>query len=229
MSSGELDREILAHIGRFRISIREIVSRLFFDGHSEKATDALTRLRDEGRLQIHTRALGETYSYYQLTAKGCAEVGVSAERARALTGKGLSNSLAALWFTHMNGRRRAHLPTEKLLRGCPPPPGQALHVAEEISPSAWCVYRLQMVAEKATHTYAFAQIEKTASDYCTIENGEAFLRSGVYGFAVLVHEPSKRDRFVEALPSLLTKLPDGVRVIIEAVPTPHNIKHFLSQ
>lgn len=187
----------------------------------------LTRLQEEGKTQTHTRTIAKRYSYYQLTAKGCAEVGVSKDRARPLTSETLSKNLGVLWFATMKGARRARLADDRLPSGCPPPPGKAPHVFEEIAVRQGCIYRIQIAAEGSSHEYPFGQIEQAARLFAATPGGSDFLRTGAYAFAVLVNEEEKKARFEEELPRLLPKLPDGVRVIVETVPSTTNLQFFL--
>lgn len=68
------DREILAHIGRHRLTTMQAVHRLFFPGlQAEAAESTLRRLREAGF--IESRRLFEAARYYYLTKLAANEVG----------------------------------------------------------------------------------------------------------------------------------------------------------
>lgn len=223
--SSSADVEILEHIGRYGLTIREIVARLFFAGDVDKAGRALGRLQEQGRIHVRGRLLKNRYSYYQLTAKGCAEAGVTEERAKPIKGTALTRSLAVLWFATMSGIPRARLREDRLPAGCPPVPGKPPHVAEKTTRR---VYRVHAVAEQTSHSYAFNQITEVVEELTSTKDGRDFLASGAYGFAVLVHEEAKKARCEEAMSALKKRLPTGTTVIVELAPSPNNLRQFLA-
>lgn len=225
----ETERHILEHIGRYRISVRHVIAKLFFEGYKTRATEALAKLEEQGRIAIVKRALPQGYSYYQLTQKGCAGIGVTEERARALSGLGLARSLAVLWFATMNGARRARFRDDQLPPGIPPVPGRPAHVGEFISENSARIYRVHVVAEDRDHSYPLKEIRQAIDEISSTREGEALIASGAYGFAILVHEDEKKARFMEALALQREKLPEGALVIVETVPSPGNFPLFVKK
>ena len=222
-----LERDILEHLGRYRVSVREVIARYFFAGEKGKASGALGKLQRQGVIQIRARDLDGGHSYYQLTQKGCAAAGVAKDRAAPLSGLSLARSLGVLWFATMNGKKRALLPNAKLPPSCPKLPGAALHVVEILAKNDGRIYRVQVVAEDKDYHYPLAEIRKTLAALGATPEGAAFIESGAYAFAVLVHEEAKAIRFREAFSSLSEPLPHKARVLVERVPSPSNFSLFV--
>lgn|GEM_PF-4749377 len=166
------------------------------------------------------------YSGFQLTVKGCDKLGLTKHRAAKIAGPALVKNLAVLWFATMNGAKRARLLDDVLPPGCTIPPGEAPHVIEVVAPERARIYRVQ-VAEEGKHKYPFAQIARAAQQLQAIPNGNDFITTGAYAFAVIVNDEGRKARFESALPELTSKLPTGAKVVIETAPSPKNIPAFL--
>lgn len=209
------------------MSVREVIAQLFFDGKKDRATDTIKKLNEQGRLQIIKRGLPRGYSYYQLTAKACAEVGVSEERAEPLKAQGLARSLGVLWFATMSSTRRTRLRNDKLPDGLPPVPGRPPHVAEVSSKDSGRIYRVHVPGEKKDHLYPLAQIREVIDEIATTGRGEEFIRSGAYAFAILVHDEEKKLRFEEAIEAQRATLKHDALVIVETAPSPGSFPLYI--
>jgi hypothetical protein len=94
------DEAILNHIGRYRLTLREVLADAFGLKHPG---NILQRLRDAG-LIVERRGTDDCglpgrVSYYQLTAAGACDR-VSSERARPMKPEALRQHLAVLWYCH---------------------------------------------------------------------------------------------------------------------------------
>jgi hypothetical protein len=226
-SSGEVEELIVEHIGRYRLSIVPVIAKLFFNNDAKQAQEVLRDLKRRGLVQAHGRLFNGGYSSFQLTVESCEKLRLSKHRAAEIKGQALVRNLAVLWFATMKGAKRARLPDDVLPPGCPIPPGEAPHVIEVIAPERARIYRLQ-VAEKGGHKYPFDQIARAADQFQAIPNGLEFMTTGAYAFAVLVNTEDRKALFESALPEILTRIPQGAKVVVETVPSPDNIPAFLN-
>jgi len=114
MNSGNLserDRLILAHIGRHRLSFKEIISHLFFgDADPQKALD---RLREGGLIEIQKGFAGNR-SAYRLSPRGAATVSLNRRRGEPLGSESLPTHLAILAFCFLKRRPRILLEQDDL-------------------------------------------------------------------------------------------------------------------
>lgn len=190
----ERDRRILAHVGRYRLTLRAALDRLFFEGAATGCANVLRRL-----LRQHLRAregLPKRLAYYQLTERAAADVGVPVSRAEPLGAQALREALAILWHCTLADlppgvSRRARLEVVELERlfeggvGSGPQP----HVLEETD-EARSVYRVT-VPSAATKT---ANILRGARHWAVrAEESPAFgpwVRAGKYRYLVLA-EPAR--------------------------------------
>ena len=106
MKNASRDEEILRHLGLYRISIRPVLSRLFFAGRDPG--NVLQRLRAAGLVQEWPKRRASDagaragfltgLSYYQLTVAG-ALGRVPLTRAAPLNTRALHKHFAVLWWT----------------------------------------------------------------------------------------------------------------------------------
>src|SRR5687768_9356458 len=107
-----LNDMILDHTGRYTITLKKIIETLYQD--QGNPSGALSRLISEGLLQRVSNGLDGNYSYYQLTQKGAKTRNFPVNRAREKEAKGLSQDLAALWFSCMGEHRRKRLTADEM-------------------------------------------------------------------------------------------------------------------
>lgn len=107
----QTERNILEHIGRYRLTTRRVLQQLCGDGpHSDSA---IARLQQSGMLWSG-RSLPRGRAVYQLTAKGTALIDVSEARARPLRSQSLHKHLGILLYCHVEGSRRYRLEDTEL-------------------------------------------------------------------------------------------------------------------
>lgn len=104
--------QILNHIGRYQISIRPVLEKLFFKDGGTVNND-LQALAKKGAIQIH-KSTGK-FSYYQLTVNQTrsAETSFPENRGKPLGERSLHESLAVLWFAAMTDTPRVRLSSEE--------------------------------------------------------------------------------------------------------------------
>lgn len=104
MALTERDKEILAHVGLHRITTRRVLEARFLGGGS--SAHLLDRLRKGGWLR-EPGPLSSRTSYYQLTPKGAALLGLPGSRARkGLDASSLHALYQALVFCHSERAER---------------------------------------------------------------------------------------------------------------------------
>lgn len=105
----ELEQNILAHIGRYRISLKAAVARVFFDDGDPSAT--LDALRAAGLVDSPKERLPGGYAYYHLTYQGTQAARVPNSRAKAPGPSALPQALATLYYCILDNpkQRRARL------------------------------------------------------------------------------------------------------------------------
>lgn len=217
-------QRILEHIGRYRLSMRPVLSKLFFEGKS--CDNVLRALVEGGFVQVRSRAsrLPGGWSYYQLTPAAAAELGVPANRALPLSPASLEKNLAILWFCCMTEPRRSRLDRRHL---------EALIGADRagdycVEPAATQrIYRLFPVSPKARSDYFLKAIrtdleaalgEKALADYLAVR---------LYGYAVLVSSQTWKLRAEAALRK--ASLAKTAPWIVEVVPGAATLPTFLAE
>lgn len=229
----ERNLRVLRHIGRYRLTLRETLSRLFLDGR--EAGNLVQHLRAEGLVRARSRRDGEGLpkgiSYYQLTAKGTRAAGFKDEsRARPLAQAELHKALSVLWFCCMRKQRRDRLEGDELARlfGLEELPAPlrghphcrdlnwkhpVLHQAYVPSPSAL----LENVARGVSR-----RINKARAEPCL----QSLLANRSYGILVLIDEPGRRKAIKERLGQL--HLHEAARVTLAQAPSPQTLADALS-
>lgn len=126
MNSGnpsDRDRLVLSHLGRYRLSFKEIIGHLFFGGADPQK--ALDRLRDAGFIDVQKGFVGNRTAY-RLVARGAAAVNLNRRRGEALGPESLPAHLAILAFCFLKRRPRILLEDNDSAEifGESPPPGR---------------------------------------------------------------------------------------------------------
>ena len=112
MALTERDILILRHIGLYRLTLRNTLERLFFDGKS--SGNVIQRLSKEGWI-ISQSGLPAKISYYQLSSKAVRHLGLPINRATHLGNQALHTALATLWFCCMSPTPRIRLEESDLI------------------------------------------------------------------------------------------------------------------
>ncbi len=106
------DEKILEHLGRYRISLRPILERLFFDGRT--SGNVIQRLLKSGR--IHSReGLPNRIRYYQLTMSEARKRSIPVGRSEPYAAQALNVHLGVLWLCCVE-KANCHRVEEKALK-----------------------------------------------------------------------------------------------------------------
>lgn len=183
------DIAILRHIGLYRLTLRAVLDRVFFNG--VPPGDVLQRLRDAG--DIVTRKLPRNTSYYQLSTEGANLIGVPANRAQPLGPKALHTHLAILWFCTMDGVERyraepSHLKHAEI-------PKDALtgdHCVEVDDKGRGRILQVYVPGTKTSPVRIQRRLRESLNRALDSSTGRELIEARRYGFAVLVDLETKR-------------------------------------
>lgn len=191
----ERDLAILRHTGLYRITLRPVLERLFFGGKSCGAV--LQRLRsDDGLLQLGK--LPRRVSYYQLTPKAAAQLGLPVSRTTPFGTQALHRHLSILWFCCMGQPRRFRLEPDKLERLFPSHPPAGDHCVEEGDKKSR-IYHLYTPDAHAAMRNVIREIRANLNEACANRALDKWLEGQRYSFAVLVETPERRAALRSAL------------------------------
>jgi hypothetical protein len=181
------DKDILDHVGLYRVSLRIVIERQFFAGRS--SANVLKRLRDEGLLRSRSGLPGGL-SYYQLSASGAALLGLPLSRARPLAPQALHANLALLWFCCLGRRARRRIEESALSALFDEELPQGYHCIEEGAP-----LRLYRVYAPGPHTKS-RSVTRRLTEHLAAAWHKPTVRQWIslrqYAFAVLVETEGKR-------------------------------------
>lgn len=225
----ERDLRILKHIGMYRITLRPILARLYFDGNESAMANVLKRLNAPETVKAGRRAeapsssglikvrggLPGNISYYQLTRLGARRVGVPEYRAEPFGNQALNLHLALLWFCCAGGSQRFRVSDEDF---------------PSIPPGEYCVTAGER--KKLLRVYAPTETAERSSIHRTIaEHAELLLshpstaqavRDRSIGLAILVHSYEQGSELMRAMRSgkgTFGKLLTLMHVVIKPVPS----------
>lgn len=139
------DEQVLSHIGLYRITLRHVLARVFFDGGNPG--NLIQRLLSEGRITVR-QGLPSRVSYYQLSLAEVRRRGLPADRSRPPHGQALASHLGALWYCSEPGTQRRRLETHELQQLFGSDHARVPHCIEAGSPPH--ILRIQVVAPRAS-------------------------------------------------------------------------------
>ena len=98
------DQRILEHLALHRLSVRELLDELFFDGKKGGCANVVKRLMNkQGWVTSTPFPEGNNRTYYTLTEEGASALGVASSRC-GLSPQLLEPARAALWLAHQSPR-----------------------------------------------------------------------------------------------------------------------------
>lgn len=210
------DRAILEHAGRYRITLRRVLERVFLNGRAP--SNVVQRLRDAGFLERIPLKGG--VSCYQLTRKAVSQLSLPPKRSDALTPVSMQNSLAALWFSFLGPRRRHRLEISELedLLGLRPPTG-VYCLERDPKPR---IYRLYIPGQDTPDETIRRQVEERAAQLLSAAPLSSWARGRQLAVAVLVSEERRA-----SVNKLVKDLTASVHVLVEAAPHPTTLHESL--
>lgn len=183
---------ILAHLGTYHVSIREIMEAHLFDRKS--ITRELFELSTERGLIAVRGGLANRRSYYQLTTRGASSLGLSKHWARSVGGQSLITNLSLAWFCCMGKLERRKVRREELARRfrCDVP---GTYQCIEKEDTRFRIYRVYVPMPETPLEEITRGIQERVDQSRSVPGVEKLIEQRDYGFAVLLHN----DRRVDAI------------------------------
>lgn len=201
MKSGErqgLDRQILEHIGRYRLTFQEILSVLFFDGGSpQKVLNGLQA--DPGLVESRPFGKGNRRAY-KLTKQGRASIAARRRASDELGSQSFETSVAILAFCFLKQRSRVLLlPKERNeLLGTPEKAPVGLYHCLESGAHAKCVHHIYAPDVGTSPQDVLKQTRDHLKKALAVPELAPWIRHGRYVHTILVERPN-READVKAL------------------------------
>jgi len=210
------DRKILDHAGRYRITLRRVIEQAFLDGKA--SSNVVQRLR-QARL-LEQVPLDGGVSGYKLTRKGATHLSLPPKRAEAPTPVSLQNCLAGLWFSFLGPRRRHRLEFSEVeqLLGVRPPSG-VYCLERDPKPR---VYRLYVPGIDTPDQTIRRQVEDRVQEIRKADPLASWAKTRQFALAILVSEERRAQ-----VNRLLKDLTPEVHLLVESVPHPTTLSHWL--
>lgn len=212
-----LNRLILQHIARYRVTVRPIVARLSSPDENPEA--ALAGLIRRGLVAAH-KGLPGNRSVYRLTKQGTAVVEVSEARARPLRSQAIFKHLGILLFCHVEGSGRYRIEDGELrdLIGEPLPDGA--HCMGMVD-SRVAIFNTYVPGPRTTIRSIVRHIREQLTAFRAMPQLRSLLHDRVYGFAIITETTQRRKAILDVLrrperdgcPALAQQ----VRIHVEAV------------
>lgn len=220
---------VLDHIGRYRISLRKVLSHRYLNGSD--TGNLIKKLIDERWIVARDRASGKSLpgglTYYQLTAKGAQKISCSVSRTKPMGAK-LPRYLAMLWFCCMDSKRR-ELMSPDLLKRCiqnPPNPDSGHYAVQKTSKGSM-FYRLFYLG-KSKDAYALKKVTETFSQAVEHPDLSVILSQKLFRPTILVHQPGRKKSLRTLFNQKLTG-PQIQAVKIEVVPSIETLTRALHE
>jgi hypothetical protein len=208
----ERDERILKHIGKYGLSIRAVIERLFFDGAT--CDHVINRLIKENRIASDAGIPGGI-CYYRLTLSEARSRAVPEHRARPKKGVALRQALQVLWFCCMSGKKRNRIERKQVGKNFGNGKGSGKPHCAEVDGESSTIYRLYAPGPNSRDDYLLKGLRVDYEVALAVPELRAWIEDRVFGFAVLVETPERGEK----LKRLIKKHgPSNVMILVEVVP-----------
>lgn len=236
-----LQLNILRHIGCYRLSLKEVLLRVFFEGNEQEYKRNITKLQNNGHIESVSFGRDGTpgYRYLKLTVKGAKAANVPKNRATPRNASAIYTDLGVLCFCHLGERDAQRIeidliekalgrafkapvvverPKEgggdfKLYRVFSPDPNKKIEsLPDQILGHLDEVKRLSLWVP-------ISEEDITQKKSVPIQ---ALLEAGMYCIAVLVHSDKLRAETEKLLQASNKQIP--ATICVETVPGPLNLQ-----
>ena len=211
------DDQILKHLGKYGLSIRAVIEKLFCNGAT--CDHVVNRLIREGRV-VSDASIPGGLCYYRLSLSEARARSVPEHRSRPKKGAALRLALQVLWFCCMTDKKRNRPERRKVATTFGNGQGSGKPHCAEAEGENSIVYRIYAPGPNSRDDY---MLKSLVSDYeKALEHPEirGWIESRAFGFAVLVETPQRAER----LKRMINRIgPRDARVLVEVVPGLSNI------
>lgn len=213
----ERDEKILKHIGKYGLSIRAVIEKLFFDGAT--CDHVINRLIKENRIASEAGIPGGV-CYYRLTLSEARSRAVPEHRARPKKGAALRQALQVLWFCCMSGKKRNRIERKQVGKNFGNGKGSGKPHCAEAGEESSIVYRLYAPGPNSRDDYLLKRLRSDYEVALEVPELRDWIQDRAFGFAVLVETPERGEK----LKRLIKKHgPSSVTIVIEVVPGLSNL------
>lgn len=227
------DLAILRHVALYRLTLPDVVDRLFCRGKGGDATTILVNLAKAGLLLHHKKkeALGGEQPYFTLTREGARIVGGPEDRSEPLGESALRTHLAVIWFCCMGDRRRYRLEPDEL---------KALLGQRSLHENIPCCISEEEDGPRVYRVYPTSTDPRSTVRQLRTNIGEAWQNAAMrpwieardLGFAVLAEKPSKcadLERLVKKAGRDDQGLQQECCILVRFAPSPKGVKMALAE
>jgi hypothetical protein len=208
----ERDERILKHIGRYGLSIRAVLEKLFFDGAT--GDHVINRLLKEKKISGSPSIPGGLCCY-QLSLSEARARGVPEHRARPKKGAALRQALQVLLFCCMSEKDRRLLDRKKVGESFGNGNGSGKPHCAEVEGDQSMVYRIYAPGPNSRDDYLLKCLKSDTEKGMERPELRSWIEARSFAFAVLVETPERKER----LKRLISRTgPYEVRIRVEVVP-----------
>jgi hypothetical protein len=211
------DDKILRHIGKYGLSVRPVIEKLFFAGGT--SDHVISRLIQEKRIVSYNGILGGL-GYYQLSLSEARARSVPEHRSRPKKGAALRQGLQVLWFCCMSEKNRNRLERKKIRELFGNGNGSGKPHCAEVQGERSVVYRIYAPGPNSRDDYLLKCLKSDCEKSAERDALKGWIESKAFAFAVLVETPERKER----LRRMLSKHgPHEIRTLVEVTPGLSNI------
>lgn len=229
VTAGKTSDRVLDHIGRYRISLRDVISKRYLEGGD--SANIIKKLVQDGLIVARDRASGHHLpgglTYYQLTTQGARKAEFPISRTKPLTST-LPQYLAFLWFCCMDSKRRELISSELLNRCIQHPPDAASgHYAIQKTENGPMFYRLFYLG-KSKDSYAIKNVSEAFDSAQEHPELSILIKRKLFRPTILVNQLGRK----KALRTLFNQKLTGQHiqaVKIDVVPSIENLTRALHE
>jgi len=211
------DDDILDHIGLYRISLRFVIERLFFEGMN--CGNVIQRLIKQKRV-LSMAGLPGSLAYYQLTLGEARRRNLPQDRGRAFGPRALATHLAILWFCSVTQVPRRRLEAAELRDLFDRVPSGCPHVGQG-GPKPR-VYRVYVVSSGTRIADVIKRLRSEIGSTLRKPPLGAWTAGGRYVFALLTDAAPRAEALARAVER--AELHQRAQILCDGVPSPLTIQ-----
>lgn len=208
----ERDELILKHIGKYSITTRAVLEKLFFDDGT--CDHVLSRLIREKRI-VSAGGIPGGLSYYRLSLTEARARGVPEHRARPKKGRALREALQLLSFCCLSEKARTKLERRQVAENFGNGSGSGKPHCAESNEDRSMVYRVYAPGPNSRDDYLLKAVRSDTEKGLERPELRTWIEAKAFAVAILVETPERQAR----LKRLISKTgPYGVWIHVEVVP-----------
>ncbi|MEM8671141.1 MAG: hypothetical protein AAGG48_26690 [Planctomycetota bacterium] len=215
MDYANRDKVILLHVAGFVVTLKEVVSKLFFD--QKECGHVLSRLESKGLVKVHSKAIAGRYSFLSITSKGALHAGYPKERGLQ-TGKVIDDKIGLTYACFLESPYRRYLlsnnEADAVLnaRGCFP---NNVDIIAADEPNALGLYRVYRPDNAKSAIDGLSVLYESSKQDAAIQRA---MHAGVFGVAVLARTLKQKSQLQSVLSGRRNPLGSDCRHLVALAP-----------